>query len=234
MLDVRNLHAFYGASHVLHGVEFSVQQGEVVALLGRNGMGKTTTVRAVAGHMRQSTGSVRLAGDEILGLRADRISHKGVAVVPQGRRIFPSLTVRENLQIGRRRKAVDRRWSLDAVYSMFPILEKRSDVSGIALSGGEQQMLAIARALMTNPNVLLMDEPSEGLSPAMVSEVGETIRSLASESLTILLVEQNLPLALSVSDRTYVMSKGAVVHEATSQELRDDEELKHRLLGVFA
>ena len=232
MLEIDSLNAYYGSSHVLHGVDIRVSEGEVVGLLGRNGMGKTTTVRSIAGLMARTSGSVKLRGREILGTRADLISRWGIAVVPQGRRIFPSLTVAENLLVGQRRRPGNVRWSLPEVFDLFPILKERRKVSGTSLSGGEQQMLAIGRALMTNPSLLLMDEPSEGLSPAKVNEVGETIRRLASESLTVVLIEQNLPLALSVCDRVYVMSKGLIVHEATSQELHHDDAAKQRLLGA--
>jgi branched-chain amino acid transport system ATP-binding protein len=234
LLELAGVQAYYGESHILHGVTLSVGDGETVALLGRNGMGKTTTIRAIAGLTPPRTGSIRFDGAEIAGMRPHKIARRGVALVPQGRKIFPSLSVRENLTVGARGTGADGAWNLERVYETFPILERRASVKGTLLSGGEQQMLAIARALMTNPRLVLMDEPSEGLAPIVIEEIGGIIRELAKASLSILIVEQNLGLALSVADRAYIVSKGAVVHEDTAAGLARDEEAQSRHLGAAA
>ncbi|HYB42745.1 MAG TPA: ABC transporter ATP-binding protein, partial [Candidatus Methylomirabilis sp.] len=209
MLDVQDLHAYYGESHVLQGISLTVGAGEVVAILGRNGVGKTTLVRAIIGFTPPRRGAVRFKGRDVAGLPSFRMSALGLALVPQGRRVFPSLTVRENLEVARRR---DGRWSLERVYALFPRLGERQGNRANNLSGGEQQMLAIGRALMADPDLLLMDEPTEGLAPLLVREVGRVIGDLRADGLSILLVEQNLPLAVSVADRLHIMSRGRIVH----------------------
>lgn len=232
MLELADVHTYYGESHVLQGVSLEVKAGSVVALLGRNGMGKTTAIRTIIGFNPPRSGRVRFMGSDITGLPCDRIARMGIGLVPQGRRLFPSLSVEENLTMSARNTARPGAWTLDRVYALFPVLRERAKVGGALLSGGEQQMLSIGRALMTNPDVLLMDEPSEGLSPAMVREVGRTIARLRRQGVSILLVEQNVPMALAVADYVYVISRGVVVHESVPRALVENAELKARHLGV--
>jgi branched-chain amino acid transport system ATP-binding protein len=229
VLDVGGLHTYYGDSHVLHGVSLSVGDGEVLTILGRNGMGKTTLVRSIIGFTPPREGSVRLKGEDVAGWPPYRLVERGVALVPQGRRVFPSLTVKENLEVARRGNG---RWSLERVYELFPRLRERAGNRANKLSGGEQQMLAIARALMSNPELLLMDEPTEGLAPLLVREVGRVIGELKREGLSILLVEQNLPLALGVADRVHILSRGQIVYTGAPASLAADEDVKSRYLGV--
>jgi branched-chain amino acid transport system ATP-binding protein len=204
-----------------------VEEGTVVALLGRNGMGKTTTIRTIIGFTPARSGVVRFRGDEITDLKPYEIAQMGIGLTPQGRNIFPSLSVRENLTMAAKPRRNGEGWTLEKVYSQFPVLEERSRIKGNLLSGGEQQMLAIARALMTNPVLLLMDEPSEGLAPLIVREIGSMIARLKAESqATILLVEQNLPMALGVADHALIMSKGRIVFESSPDELDRNEEIK--------
>lgn len=232
MLALDNIHTYYGNSQVLQGVSLQVPRGAVVALLGRNGMGKSTTVHSIIGFVPPRSGSIKLRDMEISGLAASKIAQRGVALVPQGRRIFPSLTVRENLMMAARAGQGNGRWTLEKVYEWFPRLQEREQYKGTLLSGGEQQMLTIGRALLTNPELLLMDEPSEGLAPMFVQEIGRIIQQLKDDGLSILLVEQNLSLALSVADNIYILNKGVVVHECTPAELRGDEAVKARYLGA--
>lgn len=227
MLELIDIHTYYGESYVLHGISMTVQQGSVVALLGRNGMGKTTTIRTIIGFTPPRSGVVRFRDTEITHLKPYQIAQMGIGLIPQGRSIFPSLSVRENLTMAARSKGNGAGWTLDKVYSRFPVLGERSKLKGNLLSGGEQQMLAIGRALMTNPDLLLMDEPSEGLAPLIVREIGSIIGQLKEEGqATILLVEQNLPMALRVSDHALIMSKGRIVYESTPDELDKNEEIK--------
>ena len=228
MLETTDLHTYYGEGHILHGVSLRVESGSVVALLGRNGMGKTTTVRSIVGFTPPRSGKIFFKGQEVQGMPPHKICQMGIALVPQGRRIFPSLSVQENLFIGSRGEG----WSLERVYSHFPILKERARHKGNMLSGGEQQMLCIARALLTNPDFILMDEPSEGLSPLLAEKVGEIIAQLKKDGLSILLVEQNLSLALSVSDYAYIISKGEIVYDATAEALNRDDEAQSRYLGL--
>ena len=228
MLDVEGLQTYYGESHILHGVSLSVREGETVALLGRNGAGKTTLIRSVAGFTPPREGRVVFDGQAVQAWPAYRIARRGLALVPQGRRIFSPLTVRENLTLGARGKA----WTLERIYALFPRLGERALQPGGTLSGGEQQMLAIARALMTNGRMLVLDEPSEGLAPIVVREIGRIVQGLKGERLSILLVEQNYHLALRVADRVYVMNKGQIVWEGTPAGLEADEDVKRRYLGV--
>ena len=228
MLDVEGLQTYYGESHILHGVSIRVGEGETVALLGRNGAGKTTLIRSVAGFTPPREGRVVFDGQAVQAWPAYRIARRGLALVPQGRRIFSPLTVRENLTLGARGKA----WTLERIYALFPRLGERALQPGGTLSGGEQQMLAIARALMTNGRMLVLDEPSEGLAPIVVREIGRIVQGLKGERLSILLVEQNYHLALRVADRVYVMNKGQIVWEGTPAGLEADEDVKRRYLGV--
>ena len=231
MLEVADIHTYYGESHVLHGVSLNVKQGNTVALLGRNGMGKTTVARSIIGLTPPRRGIVRFKGQKINILEPYQIAQMGVALVPQGRAIFSSLSVKENLTIAARNSGKAEAWTLDRVYSLFPILEARANIYGNLLSGGEQQMLSIGRALMTNPDLLLLDEPSEGLAPLVIQEISRVIKQLKG-SLSVLLAEQNLPMALNLADYVYVISKGTVVYQSTPQELRDNEEIKSKHLGV--
>ena len=229
MLVVDGVHAYYGESHILQGVSLEVQQGELVALLGRNGAGKTTTMNSIIGFIRPRAGSVTILGRDMTGRPPHAIAGAGVGLVPQGRRIFAPLSVKENLVFASSARGP---WTLDRVYELFPRLRERQHLRGTALSGGEQQMLAIGRALLMNPSVLLMDEPSEGLAPLIVRDIGRIIGELKQSGMAILLAEQNLAMALSVADRCYVLNKGQVVAESSAAALRADEELKHRFLGV--
>jgi branched-chain amino acid transport system ATP-binding protein len=229
MLVVDGIHTYYGESHILQGVSLNVEAGELVALLGRNGAGKTTTMNSIIGFNRPRAGSVSILGRNVTGQPPYAIAGAGVGLVPQGRRIFAPLSVRENLVFAERRKGP---WTLSRVYELFPVLLERQHVRGTSLSGGEQQMLAIGRALLMNPSVLLMDEPSEGLAPLIVREIGRIIGELKQSGMAILLAEQNLTMALSVADRCYILNKGQVVAESTAAALRNDEDLKHRFLGV--
>ena len=229
-LEVRGLHAYYGESHVLQGVDLDVRDGEAVSLVGRNGAGKTTTIAAISGLLRPRAGTVRVGGADVAGRPAHRVARAGVALVPQGRRIFAELSVRENLLLAAR--AVNGGWDERRVLELFPSLGSRLANRGDELSGGEQQMLAIGRALMRNPGVLLLDEPSEGLAPKLVADVGEALRSLRGTGLAILLVEQNLALATRVGERLYVMNKGTIVFTGTAAELAAQTEIEARYLGV--
>jgi len=231
MLEVVDIHTYYGDSHVLHGISLEVEQGSIVALLGRNGMGKTTVARSIIGFTPPRRGAVRFKGKEIGGLEPYQIARMGLSLVPQGRGIFSSLSVKENLTIAARSGSQGEAWNLDRVYSLFPILKDRAKIYANLLSGGEQQMLSIGRALMTNPDLLLMDEPSEGLAPLIVREISRVIDQLRG-SLSVLLAEQNLQMALGLADYVYIISKGTVVYESTPQELRNNEEVKSKHLGV--
>ena len=231
MLEIADIHTYYEESHVLNGISLKVEQGQVVALLGRNGMGKTTVVRSVMGFTPPRRGTVRFKGTEINGLEPYKIARMGVALIPQGRGIFPSLSVKENLTIAARNDNKGEAWTLERIYSLFPILKERANFYANLLSGGEQQMLSIARALMTNPDLLLMDEPSEGLAPLIVQEISRIIDQLRG-SHSVLLAEQNLSMALGLADYVYVISKGTVVYESTPQELRNNEDVKSKHLGV--
>jgi len=229
-LEVRGLHAYYGESHVLQGVDLDVRGGEAVSLVGRNGAGKSTTIGAISGLLRPRAGTVRLGPIDLAGQPAHRIARAGVALVPQGRRIFAELSVRENLLLAAR--PVAEGWDERRVLELFPSLSRRLDNRGDELSGGEQQMLAIGRALMRNPSLLLLDEPSEGLAPKLVADVGEALRALRGTGLTVLLVEQNLALATRVGERVYVMNKGTIVFAGTPAQLAAQPDVEARYLGV--
>jgi branched-chain amino acid transport system ATP-binding protein len=229
LLEVEDVHGYYGTAHVLEGVSFSMG-AEPVALIGRNGMGKSTLCAALVGLLASATGSVRLEGREQLGRPAYKIAGAGIGFVPQGRRLFQSLTVDEHLQIvGAPAKAA---WTPARVYELFPRLAERKHVSGTSLSGGEQEMLSIGRALLTNPKLLVMDEPSEGLAPTVVETLIETIRDLAAGGMGLLVVEQNLGVATSLADRVLVMVSGSIATETTSEQLLADPEQQKRFLGV--
>ncbi|MFO7269959.1 ABC transporter ATP-binding protein [Sphaerobacter thermophilus] len=234
MLELRDLSGGYGDGSVLNGLSLTVEEGQVVALLGRNGAGKTTTMRAIFNLLPQLTGSVTLRGESLRDLAPYEVSQRGVALVPQGRRIFPSLTVEENLLIGARppRSDTNLRWTVDEIYSLFPVLRERGRVRGTLLSGGEQQMLTLARSLMTQPLLLLCDEPSEGLAPVMVDRVREVLQRLRAAGLSILLAEQNLDLALSVADVAYIIEEGRVIWHGTSAELLANEDVQATYLGI--
>jgi branched-chain amino acid transport system ATP-binding protein len=229
-LAVHGLHAYYGESHVLQGVDLEVASGEAVSLIGRNGAGKTTTIASIAGFLRPRGGTVYVHGADLTGAPPHHVARAGVALVPQGRRIFGDLSVGENLAVAARHVADG--WDEAKVLELFPILARRRAVPGDQLSGGEQQMLAIARALMRNPTVLLLDEPSEGLAPKLVEQVGEILTNVRATGLALLLVEQNLGLATRVGQRVLVMNKGTIVFRGTPAELAADRDVETRYLGV--
>jgi branched-chain amino acid transport system ATP-binding protein len=233
-LTLEGINALYGDSHVLYDVSFRLAPGRVLALLGRNGAGKTTCMSAVIGFLPPRNGEVRLFGEPVARLAPEAISRKGIGLVPQGRRIFPTLTVRENLAVAQQlRPGVERPWTVEGVFELFPRLHERHAQSAGSLSGGEQQMLAISRALMGNPRVLLMDEPSEGLAPLIVAEVGRTIARLKREGQSIVLVEQNVKLALELADDVVILNTGRVVFAGGVDEVRGNDELVTQHLGVF-
>ena len=240
MLQLSDIHAYYGASHILQGVSLSVGEREVVALLGRNGAGKTTTLNSIVGFVSPRGGTVTLKGEDVTRRASHLIAQQGIGLVPQGRRVFPDLTVKENILLGARpqkrsgKPVPDRgaAWTWERVLTLFPALADKSTRHGNQLSGGEQQMMAFARALLTNPELLLLDEPSEGLAPLIVREMGRIIGELKQGGLSILLVEQNLSFALSLADRVYVMNKGRIVFEGTPQTLRANAEIERQYLGV--
>jgi branched-chain amino acid transport system ATP-binding protein len=229
ILEVRGVDAFYGLGHILHQLSLSVGEGEVVAILGRNGAGKTTTMRCITGLTPPRAGEIRYKGEDIAGIAPHRISQMGIALVPETRGIFSYLTCYENLAIARRARS---RWQMDAVLEWFPNLKERLGNKGLQLSGGEQQMLAIARALMTGPDLLLLDEPSQGLAPLIVNSVMGTIEKLKSEGMSMLLVEQNAEMALQLADRVYVIDHGTVVFEGTPAALRADQQVTTNYLVV--
>jgi branched-chain amino acid transport system ATP-binding protein len=229
ILEVEAIDTHYGLGHILHGLSLAVGEGEVVALLGRNGAGKTTTLRSITGLTPPSRGAIRYKGRNIAGLEPHRISQTGIALVPETRGIFSYLTAGENLAIARRASS---RWQMDDVLGRFPALRARLDSKGRSLSGGEQQMLAIARALLTGPDLLLLDEPSQGLAPLVVDAVMSTIRELKQERVSMLLVEQNAEMALALADRVYVIDHGSIVFEGTPERLRADRQVTATYLGV--
>jgi branched-chain amino acid transport system ATP-binding protein len=233
-LVLSGINALYGDSHVLHDVSFTVSPGRVLALLGRNGAGKTTCMSTIIGFLPPRDGEIRLFGEPITRLSPEAISRKGIGFVPQGRRIFPTLTVRENLIVAQQKRGgIDRPWTLERVCELFPRLDERLAQHAGSLSGGEQQMLAIGRALMGNPRLLLMDEPSEGLAPLIVAEVGRTIARLKAEGQSIVLVEQNIKLAFDLADDVVMLNTGRVVFAGAAADVRADEALITQHLGVF-
>ncbi|MEW6663631.1 MAG: ABC transporter ATP-binding protein [Thermodesulfobacteriota bacterium] len=231
ILEVDDIHTYYGQTHVLWGISLGVRERTIAALLGRNGMGKTTTMHSIIGLTPPRRGTVRFKGEKINSLEPFRIARMGLALVPQGRGIFPSLSVTENLTLGAVKGAGGEVWSVDRIYSIFPVLQTRAKLYANLLSGGEQQMLAIARALMTHPDLLLLDEPSEGLAPIVVREVSRVIERLKG-TMSALLAEQNINMALGLADHVYIISKGEIIYEASPQELRDDKDIMALHLGV--
>ncbi|WP_409304796.1 ABC transporter ATP-binding protein [Peribacillus sp. SCS-155] len=234
MLELQEIHSYYGTSHILQGVTFSVPKGKCVALLGRNGAGKSTTIHTIAGLHKSRTGTIRFKEHTVSSLPSHQISRIGIGLVPQGRRIFPSLTIRENLTMASRKSAGsgDTGWDIEKVYELFPVLKEREKNMGTQLSGGQQQMLAIGRALMTNPQFLLMDEPSEGLAPVIIDQVGDIVCKLKETGLSILMVEQNIALACKAADKILIMNKGTIVWKGTPSELLENEQIQHKYLGV--
>jgi branched-chain amino acid transport system ATP-binding protein len=235
LVRVENIHTYYGKSHILHGVSIEIGPGEVVGLLGRNGVGKSTTLKTIMGLVRPSHGTVMLEGNAVTGLPPHKVARRGIAYVPEDRRIFRLLTVMENLRTGFDRQGVteDKRQALlDKVFKFFPVLAERRNQAGGTLSGGEQQMLAIARAMMLEPKIILLDEPTEGLMPRMVSQIHAIIDTLHSEGTAILLVEQNVPLTLAVSQRIYIMEKGLVRHHCASSEIDANHPIVKQYMGV--
>ncbi|MDA0999087.1 MAG: ABC transporter ATP-binding protein [bacterium] len=236
MLQVNDVHTYYGESHVLQGISLEVPTGSVVGVLGRNGMGKTTLTHSIIGFLNPRKGSVIFQGEEVTRLRPHHLIQRGMALVPQGRRIFPSLSVHENLMLGAkengRTDGASDPWTLERVLTLFPRLKERLKNMGNNLSGGEQQMLAIARALMTNPRLLLLDEPTEGLAPLLVRTLGDVILQLKESRLSILLVEQNMKFALSICEQVHIMSRGQVVYSSSTEELNRNEEVKTRFIGI--
>ena len=235
LLAVEDIHSYYGKSHILHGISLEVGRGEVVGLLGRNGVGKSTTLKAIAGLVHPSAGRVMFDGRPTTGMPAHRVARLGIGYVPEDRRIFPLLTVTENLRTGLDRggvTALRKKELLQKVYEYFPVLAERRGQAGGTLSGGEQQMLAIARAMMLEPKIILLDEPTEGLMPRMVSQIREIIDVLHRERVAVLLVEQNVPLTLECARRVYILEKGVVRHHAPAAELRVNDSVIHQYLGV--
>jgi len=231
MLSAQGLHTYYGKSHILYGVTIEVRQGEIVALLGRNGAGKTTALRSLIGLTPPREGRIDIFGSETTRWPSHRIAQRGVGYVPEGRKIFGGLTVLENLMVPRTRPG---RWTLERVFELFPRLAERRNQLGRQLSGGEQEMLAIARPLLLNPALMLLDEPSQGLAPLIVQEVMGVVRSMREEGLSVLLVEQNVPLSLGVADRAYILDDGKVVYAGTCAALAEDRDLVQRLAGATA
>jgi branched-chain amino acid transport system ATP-binding protein len=231
MLEVSELHAFYGKSHVLQGVSFSVRPGEIVALLGRNGVGRSTSIKAIMG-LVAARGSVRFKSEEILGLKAHEIARRGLGYVPEDRAIFPDLTVRQNLALGMKSRKQGGRWKMDDMFSLFPLLRERADAPGGVLSGGEQQMLTLCRTLMGDPDLLMIDEPTEGLAPKAVEQVSGFLSEMKKRAISVLLVEQKLTISLRISHRLYVMGHGRVVFHGTPDELRANESVRKEWLEV--
>ena len=231
MLKVENLHAYYGKSHVLHGVNFEVAQGEIVALLGRNGSGRSTTAKAIMG-LVDCQGRIDWKGKPIQGKKAYEIAHLGMGYVPENRDIFPKLTVQQNLELGQKRKGQNGRWSFDDMYNMFPRLKERAHTEAGVLSGGEQQMLTLCRTLMGDPDLIIIDEPTEGLAPKIVELVGQYLQNLKSRGISVLLIEQKLTIAMRISDRALVMGHGSIVFEGTPDVLRDNTYIRKEWLEV--
>ncbi|MBY0238691.1 MAG: ABC transporter ATP-binding protein [Burkholderiaceae bacterium] len=231
MLEIRGLQAYYGKSHVLHGVDLQVRPGEIVSLLGRNGAGRSTLVKAAMGQV-QAHGSIRFRNEEILGLKAYQVARKGLGYVPESRDVFPTLTVEQNLLLGEKSGARAPRWTLGDMYRLFPRLQERRAVAAGVLSGGEQQMLTLCRTLMGDPDLIMIDEPTEGLAPKIVAQVADYLQALRDKGISVLLVEQKLAIALDIAQRVYVMGHGAMVFEGTPDQLRADAAVRKEWLEV--
>jgi len=231
MLKIENLHAYYGKSHVLHGVSFEVQPGEIVALLGRNGSGRSTTAKAVMG-LVECQGSIHWKGQQIMGKKAYEVAHLGLGYVPENRDIFPTLTVHQNLMLGQKGSGKGSRWSFEDMYGMFPRLRERQHTEAGVLSGGEQQMLTLCRTLMGDPDLIIIDEPTEGLAPKIVELVGQYLQTLKSRGVSVLLIEQKLTIAMAISDRALVMGHGSIVFQGTPESLRADPYTRKEWLEV--
>lgn len=231
MLDVTDIHTYYGDSHILQGVSLNVEESEIVALLGRNGAGKTTTLRSIMGHEAPKQGTIELNGEQINGLAPEKVFNKGIGFIPEDRGIFPDLTVRENLRVGLQSNQ-DADEAFKKVFEYFPRLEERTAQKGGTLSGGEQQMLSLGRVIASNPSVLLIDEPTEGLMPSLVTELKEIIQQLNSDGHTILLVEQNSDMALEISDRAYILEKGVIQRSGKSADLMEQEDVLETYLAL--
>ena len=231
MLKIENLHAFYGKSHVLHGVSFDINAGEIVSLLGRNGSGRSTTARSIMG-LVECQGSIEWNGKPILDKKAYQIAHLGIGYVPENRDIFPKLTVHQNLMLGQKGKGEGSRWDFDDMYAMFPRLKERQDTEAGVLSGGEQQMLTLCRTLMGDPDLIIIDEPTEGLAPKIVALVGQYLETLKQKGISVLLIEQKLTIAMDISDRVLVMGHGSIVFSGTPAQLREDAYIRREWLEV--
>ena len=231
MLEVKDLHAYYGKSHILHGVHLNVRQGEIVSLLGRNGVGRSTTIKSIMGQV-DSTGSVKFRGEEINGFKTYMVARKGLGYVPENRDIFPTLTVRQNLMLGVNNARRSGRWSVDDMFNLFPVLRERTDAPAGVISGGEQQMLTLCRTLMGDPDLVMIDEPTEGLAPKIVELVARLFEEIKNRGVSILLVEQKLTIALKISQRLYVMGHGRIVFEGTPEDLRANEAIRKEWLEV--
>src|SRR5476649_2117619 len=230
-LAVNNLHAYYGQSHILHGVDLNVDDGEIVSLLGRNGVGRSTACKAIMGLVTVE-GTVKFRGNDIAGLRPDQVAHCGIGFVPEDRQIFPTLTVRQNLELGLKRSGKFGRWNFQDIFRLFPNLKARQDISAGVLSGGEQQMLTMCRTLMGDPDLILIDEPTEGLAPKLVEQVGELLAEIARRGVSILLVEQKLAIALRISARLYVMGHGKIVFQGTPADFGENSAVRREWLEV--
>lgn len=231
MLELNDVHAYYGKSHILHGVNMRVGDGEIVSLLGRNGVGRSTTVKAIMGQVMVS-GSVLFKGKQLVGLASHKIAHCGLGFVPEDRSVFPTLTVKQNLILGMKSRQQKGRWSMDEMFSLFPSLRERANTPAGVLSGGEQQMLTLCRTLMGDPDLIMIDEPTEGLAPKIVAQVGELLEEVKSRGVSILLVEQKLTIALAISQRLYVMGHGQIVFEGTPEDLRANSAVRKEWLEV--
>ena len=230
MLEVNDIHTYYGRSHILQGISLNLQKGEVICLLGRNGAGKTTTLRSIMGFTPPRRGNIKLEGMDLAKMPPYEICRLGIGYVPQDRRIFPTLSVQDNLEVVERR--VEGGWTVDKIFSTFPILEKLRTRKGRHLSGGEQQILAVARPLMTNPKLLLLDEPSEGLAPLIVKAIEELVKSVITTGISVILAEQNMRFAMNIAQRGYIIDKGRIHHQGTIEELKEDKEIIGKYLAV--
>lgn len=230
MLEVNDIHTYYGRSHILQGISLDLKEGEVICVLGRNGAGKTTTLRSIMGYVHPASGSIKFEGRDISNWEPFEISQAGIGYVPQDRRIFPTLTVQDNLEVIKRK--VDGGWTAKKIFEIFPILQKIRSRQGRHLSGGEQQILAVARPLMTNPRLLLLDEPSEGIAPLLVKEIGELIREITGTGISVLLAEQNMRFTMKIATRGYIIDKGRIHHQGDMEELKKDKEIIGKYLAV--